>query len=192
MMNILQFKVGGKYDYDVTFETGLEKQKTMTNDRPTGNLLNAISSVVVSAIKSFRFESIKAQFRSITFNYPEKGPDGFVLEFIIQTKDNIYMKHALKTERINIDIEDTSSNDSDFSMRIQQNNALVEKVVTLREEIEFYIKGARLQSELPFEDGEESEDDSEGSLFNDDEDEGDDDLNIVAGNISSFPKDGKK
>jgi hypothetical protein len=189
MMNILQFKVGGKYDYNVTFETGLEKQQIQTNDRPTGNLVNAISGVVIAAIKFFRFEDITAQFRSVTFNYPESGPDGFVLEFTIKTKENIYVKHTLKTDKLSLLEEDTSSTDAAFQIRAVQNNSLIEKVLTLRDEISAYAQGARAQAELPFEDGGNSGTDAEASLFDDEEeDEGDDELDIVAGNISEFKK----
>jgi hypothetical protein len=189
MMDILQFKVGGKYDYNVTFETGLEKQQIQTNDRPTGNLVKAISDVVIVAIKFFRFENITAQFRSVTFSYPENGPDGFVLEFIIKTKENIYVKHILKTERLSLVEEDTSSTDASFQIRAEQNNSLIGKVLTLRDEISAYAQGARAQVELPFEDGDSVGTDAEASLFDDDEgDEGDDELNIVAGNISEFKK----
>ncbi|MDR1901174.1 MAG: hypothetical protein LBQ88_02675 [Treponema sp.] len=183
MMTILQFKVGGEYDYNVTFETGLEKQRIQTNDRPTGNLLSAISSVVVAAIKFFRFESITAQFRQITFSYPENGPDSFVLEFTIKTKDNIYVKHILKTDKLPLTVEDVVSSDTNFQMRVDQNNSLVEKIITLRDEITAYVSGSRAQAELPFEGAEEdgnTEDDA--SLF----DDGDDELDIVAGNISQF------
>jgi hypothetical protein len=189
MMNILQFKVGGKYDYNVTFETGLEKQQIQTNDRPTGYFVNAISGVVIAAIKIFRFENITAQFRSVTFSYPESGPDGFVLEFAVKTKENIYIKHVLKTDRLLLVGEDTSSTDAGFQIRVEQNNLLVGKVLALRDEIAAYAQGARAQAELPFEDGENARTDDEASLFdNDEEDEGGDELDIVAGNISGFKK----
>lgn len=182
-MTILQFKVGGEYDYNVTFETGSEKQKIQTNDSPTGNLLTSISNVVIAAIKFFRFENITAQFRQITFSYPENGPNSFVLEFTIKTKENVYVKHVLKTDKLLLLAEDATSTDINYQFRIEQNNTLIEKILKLREEIELYAQGARAQSDLPFEDGSERMAD-EGDLF-DDEDEEDDELNIVAGNITS-------
>jgi hypothetical protein len=189
MMDILQFKAGGKYDYNVTFETGLEKQQIQTNDRPTGNLVNAISGVVIAAIKFFRFENITAQFRSVTFSYPENGPDGFVLEFAIRTKENVYVKHILKTDRLSLVEEDTASTDASFQIRAEQNNSLIDKVLALRDEVAAYAQGARAQSELPFEDGENAGADADASLFDDDEEgEGEDELDIVAGNISEVKK----
>jgi len=184
MMTILQFKVGGEYDYNVTFETAEEKQKIQTNDRPTGNLLSAVSGVVVSAIKFFRFEGITAQFRQITFSYPENGPDGFVLELTIKTKENVYVKHTLKTERLILGMDDGSSSDTGTQMRIEQNNTLIEKIIALREEVIKYVQGERMQSELPFEDSESGES-SASSLFDDseDDDENTDELDIVAGNL---------
>jgi hypothetical protein len=180
MMKILQFKVGGEYGYNVTFETGLEKQKIQTNDRPTGNLLSAVSSVVNAAIKFFRFDNISAQFRQITFSYPESGSEGFVLELTVKTKDNVYVKHILKTDRQPLITEDTSSTDASFSLRIEQSNSLVQKILLLRDAIEAYVQGEREQGDLPFEDGNEGEDNA-GSLFDDDkDDEDDDELDIVA------------
>ena len=185
MMTILQFKVGGEYNYNVTFETGSEKQRIQTDDRPTGNLLAAISNVVVAALKYFRFEGITAQFRQITFSYPETGPAGFVLELTIKTKENVYIKHILKTERLPLLVDDVASNDENYQSRVDQNNTLVQKITTLREEIVLYAQGAREQGELPFEDGDErGNGGNDSSLFDDDdEDENDDELDIVAGNL---------
>ena len=167
MMTILQFKVGGEYEYNVVFETGSEKQKIQTNDSPTGDLLSAISSAVNTSLKYFRFENISAQFRSVTFSYPENGPTNFSLEFYIKTKENIFIKHLLKTEKINLTTDDATSTDENYQLRVEQNNTLVEKIIKLREEIVLYAQGARAQSELPFEDGEET--DGDNNLFDDDE-----------------------
>ena len=168
MITILQFKVGGEYTYNVTFETGLDKQKIQTDDRPTGNLMSAISNVVIAAIKFFQFEGITAQFRQITFNYPESGPSGFVLELTIKTKENVYVKHILKTERLPLITDDVASNDENYQSRVDQNNTLVEKIISLREEIVLYAQGAREQSELPFEDGGEKSG-SDNNLFDGEE-----------------------
>jgi hypothetical protein len=48
MLKILQFKVGGKYDYNVVFETTFEKRKNETNDEPTNDLLLAVSKIVIA------------------------------------------------------------------------------------------------------------------------------------------------
>ena len=170
-MQIIQFRAGGEYDYNVTYETSVEKQKIQTNDIPTGNLLSAISGVVIAAIRSFKLENVTAQFRQITFSYPDNSPDGFVLEFTIRTKDNPYVKHFLKTERLPLYTDDASSTSSTFQERIEQNNALIEKISTLRDEIALYVNGARAQKELPFEDGSESNKDEDGDLFDGEEDE---------------------
>jgi len=166
-MNILQFKVGGEYEYNVAFETGSEKQKIQTNDSPKEDLLSAISNVVNASIKYFRFEGISAQFRSVTFSYPETSADNFYLEFFIKTKENIFVKHLLKTDKILLTTEDETSSDSDYNLRITQNNSLVEKILKLRDEIVLYAQGSREQRELPFEDGSEKSGDND--LFDDEE-----------------------
>lgn len=175
MMKILQFKLGGEYDYNVTFETDFEKRKIQTNEMPKGDLNNAVSNVVVSAVNYFRFENISASFRQITFNYPDNGPEGFVLELSVKTRENIYVKHILKSERIDLRADDTETTNRDLSIRINQKNTLVEKILILRGEIESYAMGARMQQDLPFE-GEESSAE-ESSLFEDGE--GDSELHIV-------------
>ena len=167
-MQILQFKVGGEYEYNVAFETGSDKQKIQTNDSPTGDLLSAISGVVNAALKYFRFENISAQFRSVTFSYPETSGDNFYLEFYIKTKENVFVKHLLKTDKILLSTDDATSTDVDYQLRVDQNNSLVQKIIKLREEIVLYAQGARAQSELPFEDGGEKSG-NDNNLFDGDE-----------------------
>jgi hypothetical protein len=169
MMNILQFKLGGEYDCNVTFETGFEKRKVQTNEAPKGDLNSAVSNVVVAAVNYFRLENISASFRQITFSYPENGPGGYVLELAVKTKENIYVKHILKSERLDLRADETGTTNRDFSILIGQQNTLVEKILTLREEIESYALGARMQQDLPFTDEEGSEE--EASLFDDGEDD---------------------
>jgi hypothetical protein len=168
MIKILQFKLGGEYDYNVTFETGFEKRKIQTNEAPKGDLISAVSNVVVAAVNYFRFENISASFRQITFSYPENAPEGFVLELSVKTRENIYVKHILKSERLDLKYDELETTNHDLSIRITQKNTLVEKILLLRGEIENYALGARMQQDLPF-DGEESPEE-EASLFGDGED----------------------
>ena len=165
-MTILQFQIGGKYDYSAAYETGTEEQKLQTNDKPTGNLLNAVSNAVNASIKFFRFENIAAKFRKVTFSYPETGPDNFCLEFIIKTKENVFVEHGLKTAKLALKTDDVASTDETYQKCVDQNNSLIEKILKLREKIEQYANGAREQTELPFEDG--GLDDG-GGLFDADE-----------------------
>jgi hypothetical protein len=167
-MTILQFQIGGEYDYNVTYETNTEKQKLQTNDSPTGTLLTAVSNVVNAAIKFCRFENIAAKFKKVTFGYPDSGPN-FQLEFIIKTKDNPYVSHALKIEKLDLKLDEVKSNDGDYQKRVDQNNYLVEKIETLREDIKKYIQGERAQKDLPFETGESSSLDDGDDLFEEDE-----------------------
>jgi hypothetical protein len=166
-MKILQFKIGGEYDYNVAYETESEKQKIQTNDSPTGDLLAAVSNVVNASIKYFRFESISAKFKSVTFSYPESGPTNFQLEFYIKTKENVFVEHLLKTEKLRLVQEETESTDESFLIRIEEQNDLIKEIFAFREEIELYAQGARAQNELPFENGEET--DSDNNLFDSDE-----------------------
>jgi hypothetical protein len=176
MMKILQFKLGGEYDYNVTFETGFEKRKIQTNEAPKGDLNSAVSSVVVAAVNFFRFENISASFRQITFSYPENAPEGFVLELSVKTRENIYVKHIMKSEKLNLlKIDEIETANRELSIRINQQNTLVENILILRAEIENYATGARMQQDLPFE---AEEDSGEGSSLFDDG-EGDSELHIV-------------
>jgi hypothetical protein len=170
MMKILQFKLGGEYDYSVTFETGFEKRKIQTNEAPKGDLNTTVSNVVVAAVNFFRFENISASFRQITFSYPENASEGFVLELSVKTRENIYVKHIMKSERLDLREDDTETTNRDLSIRINQQNTLVENILILRAEIENYATGARMQQDLPFEAEEGSGEES--TLF--DDEEGDD------------------
>jgi hypothetical protein len=169
MMKILQFKLGGEYDYNVTFETGFEKRRIQTNEEPKGDLNIAASNVVIAAINYFRFENISAVFRQITFGYPDHGPQSFVIELTVKSKENIYVKHILKSEKLDLAGDETYSNDGETLRRIEENNDLVEKIITLREEIKNYALGARMQRDLPFEVKEGSTEES--SLFEDGEED---------------------
>ena len=171
-MKILQFKMGGEYSYNVTFETVTEKRKVQTNESPTNDLLSVVSGVVVAAIKYFRFDNISPVFRQITFGYPDNGPECFVLELTIRTKENVYVTHTLKSERLILLVDDATSNDTNYQLRIDQKNDLVEKIKKLREEIEAYVLGARMQQDLQFGDeGDDSESGDAGDeLFDGEED----------------------
>jgi hypothetical protein len=169
MMKILQFKLGGEYDYNVTFETGFEKRKIQTSEEPKGDLLSAVSDVVIASVNFFRFENISASFRQITFSYPDGSPESFVIELSVKTRENIYIKHILKSEKLNLIPEETASDNREIQLRINQNNDLVEKIIALREEIESYALGARMQQDLPF-DGEEGSEEG-ASLFDDSEED---------------------
>jgi hypothetical protein len=164
MIRILQFKLDGEYDYNVSFETGFEKQKIQTNEEPKLEMLSAISNVVIAAVKYFKFENISAVFRQITFNYPENGKEGFVIELIVKTNEVYNIKHVLKCERIELDSLPEDTPDSKLLERIMVHNDLIEKVSVLREEIKNYALGARRQRDLPFSGEEASE--GEGTLLN--------------------------
>ena len=168
-MKILQFQVGGKYEFSITYETGKDELKLQTNDRPLGNLLTAVSNVVNASINFFRFENIAAKFRKVSFSYPDNSPQFFQLEFIIKTKENVYVEHGLKTAKLALRTEDTKSTDDSFNLRINQNNSLIEYIIKLREEIESYLKGDREQTDLPFETGGDKKLDDGDDLFEDDE-----------------------
>jgi hypothetical protein len=164
-MRILNFKEGGEYNYNVTFETETEKKKISTNEAPKNDLAGAVAGVVVAALKYFRFDNITASFRQIGFSYPSSGPEGFVIELTIKTKENIYLTHSLKSEKLFLREDETASDNEDFQTRIDQSNALVGKVLTLRKEIEAYALGARMQEDLPFDDETDPEN---PELFEDD------------------------
>jgi uncharacterized protein YsxB (DUF464 family) len=172
-MNILQFRLGGEYRYNVTFETAFEKRKIQTNDEPTGSLPQAVSDAVIAAVSYFGFENINAVFRQISFSYPENDSEGFVLELDIKSKENPHVAHILKTEKMKLRLlEEKASRATVFDnhLRIEQHNSLVEKIEELRDEIAKYAQGKRNQKELPFEDSAEEENGG-AALFDDDGEE---------------------
>jgi hypothetical protein len=171
-MNILQFRLGGEYRYNVTFETAFEKRKIQTNDEPTGSLPQAVSDAVIAAVSYFGFENITAAFRQISFSYPENDSEGFVLELDVKSKENPHVAHILKTERMKLEpLEENHNAAPDTALRIERKNYLSEKIVELHEEIAKYTQGKRNQKELPFEDGGEQDDNGAAALFDDEETE---------------------
>jgi hypothetical protein len=117
----------------------------------------------LTSVEFFKFESIAARFRQVSFSYPDNSPDGFVLEFSIKTKENIYVEHILKTEKLLLTAKDTDSTDRSWIIYAEQHNALNEKILKLRDEIALYAQGARAQRELPFQNNSES--DTSDDLF---------------------------
>ena len=158
-MKILQFKIGGDYDYNVVFETLTEKRKIQTNEVPRDELTKAVVNVVAAAETFFRFTDITMAFRQISFSYPQNAPQGFVLEMVVRSKENIYVTHTLKTEKLFLRSEDTASTNLEFETRMMQQNDLIEKIRALRDEIEVYAAGSKMQQELFEEDDTEEDDD---------------------------------
>jgi hypothetical protein len=154
-MKILQFKLGGEYEYNVVFETITDKRKLQTNDQPTGSLNAAITAAADSAVSFYKISGITHLFNKITFSYPINDRECFVFELAIKSKENPYITHSLKTEKIYLNEDEVLAGKND----------LIEKVIKCREEIESYVSGARNQQELSFEEKVKNED--EGDLFND-------------------------
>jgi hypothetical protein len=164
-MKILSYKQGGKYDYDVSFETAFEKKKIETNDRPKGELRAAAQSVALAAASYFRFEGMLCMLRQITFSYPEAGNETFTLELNARVNP-IRIDHVIKSEKIDITEYETKS--PGLIIEIEQKNTLVKTVVELREEIEKYVSGEREQQDIDF-DGKSAKEDGGAELFETDE-----------------------
>jgi hypothetical protein len=152
-MKILQFKYGGEYHFNVTYETITDKHKLQTNDEPTGGLFSAIADATTAAVQFYRLFHVISSFKQITFSYPGDGIDYFVFELEIKTKDNYSVAHSLKTEKLPLITDDDIKNDL-----IEQKNNLTEKIIKLREEIEAYVSGARAQQEFDFDEQEKNGD----------------------------------
>jgi hypothetical protein len=165
-MNILQFRLGCEYGYNVTFETAFEKRKIQTNDEPTGSRPQAVSDAVIAAVSYFGVENITEVFRQISFGYPENDSGGFLLALDIKSKENPHVAHILKTEKMKLEpLEKNHNAAPDMALRIERKNCLVTKIPELRDEIAKYAQGERNQKELPFEHSGEPEDEEEAVLF---------------------------
>jgi len=156
-MTILQFKLGGEFEYNVSFETTIDKQKLQTNDKPTESLGLAVTNVVSAATKFYRIDGISAAFKQITYSYPLNDCEHFVLELIIKSKENIDVEHILKT--LKLPLVSVEGYEGDSPLLIEERNNLVEKIITLRGQIESYALGDRAQQTLSFDDSEEVEED---------------------------------
>jgi hypothetical protein len=167
-VRILQFKLGGEYQYNVAFATSFEKRKIQTNDEPENALMESAAIAVSAAVSFFCFENINARFRQISFSYPDGGPDSFVLEMDARPNGNPYIVHALKSEKISLapPLSDMGEVLPEAARYIAGRNSLVNAVEMLRERIAEYAAGARSQKDLPFdEDEREDAASDDGGLF---------------------------
>jgi hypothetical protein len=164
-MKILRFKLGGKYEYNVSFETAFEKKKIETNDKPTGDLRAAAQNVTLAAVKYFRFQNMLCALRQITFSYPDGDNDTFTLELDARVSE-LSIEHVIRSKKIDITEYETKS--PGLVIGIEQKNLLVKNVLNLRDEIEKYVLGMRDQQELRFT-LKTAKDGGDAELFHDEE-----------------------
>lgn len=147
---IISLKLGGDWDYNVTFQQTFQKQKIQTNDRPLDSMTAAIQQVVTKALDYFKLYEVLATFESITFGDTEDGDGKFSIVLSIKPRDNqyIWIKAGVSSiSRRQMLEEDTLEAVRGFIERNELNDA----VDFLEEEIKKYALGQRLQQELPIE-----------------------------------------
>jgi len=149
---VLSLKLGGDWDYNVTFEQTFQKQKVQTNDAPMDSMTSAIARVVIKAMDYIKIPNINALLDSISFSQADDG-DYFTLNLNVKSRENayVYLKWSIsKISREQKLTEDTLDDVPGFEER----NWLNDAVDQLEEEIRKYALGERLQRELVIKDPE--------------------------------------
>ncbi len=186
LTKVLALKLGGDWDYNVTFEQTFQKQKLQTNDIPVDTFTRAIANVVSAALNYFQVFEVSAVLSSITFSHAESESDStFSVELNVKPQGNQFIWLKVVCSKIQRKIvEDSEGN---WVEGFQNRNKLNEAVDILEEEIKRYALGARSQKELPFEDAGKDDEIPDPELFNDSVDI----LTAKARNISHLREVGK-
>lgn len=147
---VTKLKLGGTWDYNVTFVQTFQEQVLKTNDRSRDSMTRAIENVVSLALQYIDIPGVNALLSSIAFGDGENGPT-FTLELDVKSRNNqfVYLTWGLsKIYRKQVVNEETLEDAEGFEGR----NRLNEAVDILEEEIKKYALGDRLQQELKIED----------------------------------------
>ena len=153
---VLVFKLGGDWDYNVTFQQTFQKQKIQTDDRPLDTLTTAIQNVVTRALNYFKLYEVLATFDSITFGDTDDGEGKFSIVLNIKPRENQYIWIKSSVSNISREIVLDKNNFDDVPAFLERNE-LNEAVNVLEEEIKKYALGERLQKELPLESDSEND-----------------------------------
>lgn len=153
---VLVFKLGGDWDYNVTFQQTFQKQKIQTDDRPLDTLTTAIQNVVTRALNYFKLYEVLATFDSITFGDTDDGEGKFSIVLNIKPRENQYIWIKSSVNNISREIVLDKNNFDDVPAFLERNE-LNEAVNVLEEEIKKYALGERLQKELPLESDSEND-----------------------------------
>ena len=71
----------------------------------------------------------------------------------------------MKTDKLPLIENSTETTDVSLIISIDLHNFLIKKILAFRDEIILYAQGVREQGQLPFENGEKSDDGNDTSLF---------------------------
>lgn len=167
---VLVFKLGGDWDYNVTFQQTFQKQKIQTDDRPLDTLTTAIQNVVTRALNYFKLYEVLATFDSISFGDSDDGEGKFSITLSIKPRENQYIWIKSSVSNISREIV-LDKNNFDDAPAFLERNELNEAVNVLEEEIKKYALGERLQKELPLESESENDFDLSNQMdlsFNED------------------------
>ena len=161
---VTKLKLGGQWDYNVTFVQTFQEQVLKTNDRPRDSMTRAIENVVSLALQYIDIPGVNALLSSIAFGDGENGPT-FTLELDVKSRKNqfVYLTWGLsKIYRKQVVNEETLEDVEGFEGRNELNTA----VDVLEEEIKQYALGDRLQQQLKIEDTPETKDKRQQDFFN--------------------------
>lgn len=160
---VTKLKIGGQWDWNVSFVQTFQEQTLKTNDQPRDSMTRAIANVVSLALQYVNIPGVTALLNSIAFSSTEKG-ECFTLTLDVKSRENqyVYLTWGLsKIDRRQIIDDETLEDVEGFEGRNRLNDA----VDVLEEEIRKYALGDRLQQQLKIEDTPETADKRQQDLF---------------------------
>lgn len=160
---VTKLKLGGQWDWNVSFVQTFQEQTLKTNDQPRDSMTRAIANVVSLALQYVDIPGVSALLNSIAFSSNEDG-EHFTLVLDVQSRENPYVYLTWGFSKIDreVKLNDVTLEDvPGFECR----NSLNEAVDVLEEEIRKYALGDRLQQQLKIEYPKKSEEKRQQDLF---------------------------
>jgi hypothetical protein len=161
---VTKLKIGGTWDYNVSFVQTFQEQVLKTNDRPRDSMTRAIENVVSLALQYVDIPGVNALLNSIAFGSNDDG-ENFTLILDVQSRENqfVYLTWGFSKIDREVKLNDQTLEDVEG---FEGRNRLNEAVDVLEEEIKKYALGNRLQQELKIQDTPETKVARQQDFFN--------------------------
>jgi hypothetical protein len=147
-MDILKFKKTGDV-YFVQYEENEDIKTLKTEDEPETELITAMDNVALSLLKLFNISDVSCKLQAIEWKDGEKaGSKCFLL-----SGENKFGQFKMALPKVSTQEAETPEEGiyDPGDLKNQYNSA----TDSLRDEVKRFLKGARRQRVLPFNDGEE-------------------------------------
>lgn len=159
----MKLKIGGDWDWNVSFVQTFQEQTLKTNDQPKDSMVSAIANVVIRALEYLDISDVTATMREIAFGSNDDG-ENFALVLNMKSRNNPYVYLTCGLSKIDRKVmvnDETLEDIEGFEGR----NTLNDAVDVLEEEIRKYALGDRLQQQLKFENAKKEDNRNQLDIF---------------------------